>query len=163
MKKLLCIVLVLVLTLCSCSFAFGEEETISIEFEPTLTNALDHTSSIWFQSSANRAFFSVVIASDLLLALDDDSNFDVFSGLAKTSYVGKDGSTLMLVYEADEKILVILYDSTEQAAAYGFVSGDFNETFVEIILSGMCSGGYYKNDLEELVDAANALKQILSA
>lgn len=163
MKKLLCIVLVLVLTLCSCSFAFGEDETISIEFEPTLTNALDHTSSIWFQSSANRAFFSVIIAVDLLLALGEDSDLDVFSGLAETSYVGKDGLTLILVYEADGKPLVITYTPALQSARYGFADGSYNKSLVEIVMSSNCSDGYYENDLEDILNASNALEEILSA
>lgn len=154
-----CIVLVLavLVTACCITFALGESDGF-LNFSSNLTDIFDQSAKNWISSSENRAMFSVLISCDLAVSVENGN--DYLPDFSKKSYVGKEGLDLVLIAhtQGDETIIVVYRPSSGEAS---FRTMDIdNDTLLELMLSNLCSDGYYKNDTEDILATTEALSDI---
>ncbi len=159
MKKYLCLLLAAVTLLSGCQVLAEGDSIVDIDLPitNTLTKTLHAGLSDWFSSSKNRAFLTVIVVMDVAIALDIEMS-DIFS-LLQPSYVGKKNLYLVVATTNDEnKSLVVLYNPLTGKAGYAIY--DFSADFVELLMSGLCSEEYYKNDVNDLFEVLVDLQSL---
>ena len=162
MKKALSLLLVLVLF---SSFSAFAELDDGIQFTPTLTNAFDLSSKEWFDDAGHRATLTIMLSIDLQILPDDI--IDPNDWIARTTYVGKSGTTLLVFTRTDDHIVYMLYFPSLDTAKYYEVGFDMSASFADMVLmqiiSETCEDGYYKNDPQTLLASIDALGKIFGS
>ena len=159
MKKLLCLALALTLLLSACAFAVAEEDT---GFEPVLCNALDSSLERWYATSLNRAMLTVLLALDYNLGVEGEGAIDTTGCVADTTFVGRDGTVLVVYYHCIGNDLILLYAPDEGLADYTIIDS-YDDEMAQFVLGSVCDDGYYENDMDDIISANDMLTEVLSS
>ncbi len=163
MKKFLCLLLAAV-TLMAGFNAINEDHPI-IEFDLILTKAiaeaLDYNKpSDWFDNPFNRALLTISLAADLSIKPEFNDISHVIN-IENSSYVGRDGSSLHIITNNSYGNFYLITFTPSTCTAYYTIGNTASDLAIEYGLSAICSGGYYKNDLETINDAVQLLQLVM--
>lgn len=161
----LCLVLAMLTVGCMAGFCeeapVSEEEVDYVSFEPTFVDVFEYTPSEWFSSKLNRALLTVCISLELMSLVDEDV-IDFSEALLKeSSYVAKDGLTLVLYYHGKQNDIIVLYMPLTGEAAYQ-ISDKAEDFRVSYVLEEIAEDGCYKNDIDDLIEVIALLKDTLT-
>lgn len=155
MKKVLCVILTLFLCIIPVSLAENTDEIIP--YEANIANSADRTASEWFSTSMNRALLTILLLYDL----PSDSSLVGGNILAGTTYLGKAGSTCILLGRDNDKMVSIYYVPLLKEASYSihdltYASDSALDITAERVFSENCDN-YYKNDDEDILRCVQLL------
>ena len=149
------------------AYAEEEEEGTNIEFEPTITSALDNSASEWYKTKTNRAMLTVLLSFDLMASdegekLGVDGDF-LAQFLANGTYVCKDDELrLTLMGYVDDRIYWINYAPIIDYASINYT--DFtnpSSTMIEMMLTSL-EYDYEQNSLEAVLEVLKTVQDIVS-
>ena len=161
MKKIISLFLVMNMMFSLCAMA-EINATDQVYFQSSMIDSLNYKAKEWFDSSENRALLTILFALEISSQFPNEK-FDCYNSL-EPSYVGKNGPTLFIVYCNETRSLIVTYQPISGEAAYNVVNDEaLNESILEIALRDTCEDGYYKNDVEDIVDVCDALIQIMES
>ena len=150
-------VLALLLLMGCAISALGDIDTL--QYEPTLTNAMDYSASTWFSTSSNRAMLSLLLTLDLVTKYDSQSQY--VPDLSKPSFVGKSDEDLFLTAHTQTGAQIIIsYRPSTGVGFYG-LHESASDSNVEYALSQICPDGCYKNDSSDIQAAVQLVQSVL--
>jgi len=132
----------------------------TIVFEAQLTQILDLSASEWYESSEKRAYLTMLLILDM--GLTDDTFFSRVS-LGENSYVGKDGLNLAVYVHMTDGDGVMVYCPATGEASFVSMESNLTDLLAESVMASTCGDGYYKNDLEDLYEAALELQGLMES
>jgi len=149
MKRILMIVFAFVITMyLGVAIAESALSMPGSEFDPSLANSLDYSSTEWFKDEINRNLLTVILALDMcnanILTIDQAEAF-----LNSSTYVGDMGALLLLGGQIDNRLLYIYYFPILKTASYYWMEDAYSSSVIDITIQStlkeFCSNGYYKN------------------
>ena len=168
MKRIVGILLALVMLLSG--FAWAEEGEGSVqdakdhfvEFEPTLANSAECSSSEWMANGENRALLTLLLWGDLTAHLTDlDEAFIGEWDILKPSYAGRTGTVNLVVYmQAENNDVIVTYSPLLGIASYMLGTKLNDDWLVESLVEELCSDEYYENSLLEMYYVLGELREI---
>ena len=164
MRKIMSLILAAMLLVSCCSFSLAETaadgEDEAIEFDASITNAINETAATWFSAEETRGLATILLALDFTLAVGDDS--ELFPDMSEPTYIGKDGVDLAVYMHAGPRDIIIVYRPATGEAVY--METDVNSALViKAAMEAICSDGYYENDIETMYSIAQELSEILDS
>ena len=162
MKKLIACLLLCCILITS---ALAVESTLNIEFDAKLTNNTNLTAREWFSDSYMRASLTVMLFAEL--ATQSDTSFNAAAALSNSTFVGREGSALVVFGYTDGKILSVFYVPQTGSASYGIIelgdeSDSMMEFFIDTFMKSYCTDGIYKNSTSDIMDVLELMKSAFS-
>lgn len=160
MKRVVSMLIVSLLFFSMVISSQAESDSDSIEFVPKVSNILDRTAKDWFASSEDRAMLSVFLMLDAMSEFGNDSVY--VPDLTQTTFLGRNGMDLFLTgHTAGDNSVIIQYRPIAGKALAG-KSPSASDAVLKIALESICDDGCYKNDMEDIVKAAQTISDIIS-
>lgn len=164
MRKIISLALVILMIFSCCMVGYAEtqeeSETKSVDFEPAITNVVKNQAKEWFASEDMRAMVTILLALDLSVTLDADS--DIYPDLSRSSFVGKEGLDLAVYLHGQAKDVIIVYRPIS-GEAYYMETDESSDAIVGLVMDAVCTEGYYENDVESMYSVTQEIQAIFES
>ena len=137
-------------------------EDTGVSFSPTICYGMGKTGKEWMENAESRAYATISLALDYMISFNDRTP-DFTPNMFETSYIGKTGLDLVVIYKSDlttDRLAVIFRPITGEAS-YLILENIPTDTQADYMMQTVCVDGYYKNDIEDIYmvynDISNAL------
>lgn len=136
-----------------------EESSNSASFAPFLMNTTEKSAEEWLTGEYMRAMATATIAIDLSLT-DDVTSEEIVFAVAKTSYIGRAGSDLLVYLHGNERDILLLYNPDSKKAFYQFMDVT-DDSILQITLNAAFTDGCYQNNSETVLSVLRLMAQAL--
>ncbi len=166
MKKILSVVFALMLLTASMTAAFaapGDTGELT-PFDLTVTGLIDATTDEWMGSSETRALLTVLLGLDLRIAIADTTGYGPLLNGSSFAGIGDGFLVVCMPTDTEGMAVVVVYFSELKTAYYMTAEyGDFDfEALFDIVMSELCTGGYWLNDPADIQAAGAEIAAILN-